>query len=93
MTMGLAARTARTRALRRRFLISSSVAPYESGKPASEGGAVKRASSRVRPRAKRLSVSRGAGGFNFDDFLAGTKLGVEGFIERHGVHDFSGISY
>jgi len=74
MTMGLAARTARTRALRKWLLISYNEAPYESGKPASEGGAVKRASSRVRPRAKRLPISRGAGGFNFDDFLAGTKM-------------------
>ena len=63
------------RALCRWLLISSNVALYDSGNPASEGGAVKRASTRARPRAKRTSVSRGTGGFNFDDFLVGTKSG------------------
>ena len=80
------------------LLISSNVALYESGNPASEGGAVKRASTRARPRAKRTSVSRGTGGFKLDDFLVGTKGGGifrlrDLGIERHylPIFLFSGL--
>ena len=80
--MGLVARTARTLALRGGLLISSNVALWVLGKPASEGVAVKRASSRVRPHAKRLPVFKGAAGVNFDDFLAGTKMERSGRLKE-----------